>query len=363
MPWMSPPTLYKARQVPTKQPVCAICVDRTRGKTQKLQLTHRVSVWLCHDHAGPGFQTRRSGRDFVTTLAAVWKANDCLTSARSKALTAHLERLRAPRPPRPRPGSYAWPDLRRDLERAYAEGATPQQACRHENEQHGAGPARPPSRRTSSAGTPNAAGWSGRLDPGETGVQQRDGVGEALRARADARGGEPLRGEQLPRKRRDRIGVDGIDLGADAVEGEQLGVGQHGLPEPAGPVRGGLHGEHDPALQVLLGPLELGRVEAPLPHQLELIGDDADALGQIVLARAQVDADHARVRVLRRVRVDRVRHPPSLADLLEEPRRRGAPQHRVEQRGGEAAPVGARHAQAAERDVELLRILALEEGA
>src|SRR5262245_18278086 len=32
MPWMSPPTLYKARQVPTKQPVCAICVDRTRGR-------------------------------------------------------------------------------------------------------------------------------------------------------------------------------------------------------------------------------------------------------------------------------------------------------------------------------------------
>src|SRR6185312_9301751 len=47
MPWMSPPTLYKARQVPTKRPVCAICVDRTRGKTQRLQLTHRVSVWLC----------------------------------------------------------------------------------------------------------------------------------------------------------------------------------------------------------------------------------------------------------------------------------------------------------------------------
>jgi len=47
MPWISPPTLYKARHVPTKQPVCAICVDRTRGKTQRLQLTHRVAVWLC----------------------------------------------------------------------------------------------------------------------------------------------------------------------------------------------------------------------------------------------------------------------------------------------------------------------------
>jgi hypothetical protein len=148
MPWISPPTLYKARQVATKQPVCAICVDRTRGKTQKLQLTHRVSVWLCQDHASPTFQTRRSGRDFVTTLAAVWKANDCLTIARNKALTAHLQSLRAPKPPRPCPGSYAWPDLRRDVERAYRDGVTPQEATRHVNEQHGAGPARPPSRRT-----------------------------------------------------------------------------------------------------------------------------------------------------------------------------------------------------------------------
>ena len=99
---MSPPTLYKARQVPTKQPVCAICVDRTRGKTQRVQLTHRVSVWLCAAHAGPDFQTRRSGRDFVTTLAAVWKANDCLTTARNKALTAHLDSLRQPKP-KPKP--------------------------------------------------------------------------------------------------------------------------------------------------------------------------------------------------------------------------------------------------------------------
>jgi hypothetical protein len=148
MSWISPPTLYKARQVPTKQPVCAICVDRTRGKTQRLQLTHRVSVWLCQDHASTQFQTRRSGRDFVTTLTAVWKANDCLTIARNQALTAHLQSLRAPTPPRPRPGSYAWPDLRRTIERAYAGGTTPNEAHAATQTEHGAGPARPPSRRT-----------------------------------------------------------------------------------------------------------------------------------------------------------------------------------------------------------------------
>jgi hypothetical protein len=148
MPWISPPTLYKARQVPTKQPVCAICVDRTRGKTQRLQLTHRVSVWLCQDHASREFQTRRGGRDFVTTLAAIWKANDCLTTARDRALTAHLDRLRDPAPHRPRPGSYAWPDLRRTVEHGYAAGATPAEVAPAVRARYAACPARPPSRRT-----------------------------------------------------------------------------------------------------------------------------------------------------------------------------------------------------------------------
>ena len=145
---MSPPTLYKARHVPTKQPVCAIYVDRTRGKTKRVQLTHRVSVWLCQDHAGPRFQTRRSGRDFATTLAAVWKANDCLTTARANALAAHLHHQRHPKPPRPRPGSYAWPDLRRAIEARYAAGATPAEVAPTVRARYAECPARPPSRRT-----------------------------------------------------------------------------------------------------------------------------------------------------------------------------------------------------------------------
>ncbi len=148
MSWISPPTLYKARNVPTKQPVCAICVDRTRGKTRRVQLTHRVSVWLCEAHASREFQTRRSGRDFVTTLAAVWTANECLTVARNKALAAHLEGLRQPKPERPRPGSYAWPDLRRSVEAGYAAGTTPHQAHAAVHAEYASCPARPPSRHT-----------------------------------------------------------------------------------------------------------------------------------------------------------------------------------------------------------------------
>jgi hypothetical protein len=120
------PTLYKARHVPTKQPVCAICVERTRGRTQHVRLGHRVGVWLCEAHGSREFQTRRNGRDFVRTLHGVWQANDCLTLARSRALDAHLAGLRE-RPQRARPGSYAWPELRHALEHRYARGASPTQ--------------------------------------------------------------------------------------------------------------------------------------------------------------------------------------------------------------------------------------------
>jgi hypothetical protein len=148
MTWTPLPTLYKARGVPTKQVVCAICVDRTRGRTQQLRLTHRVSVHLCTAHASPEFQTRRGGRDFVRTLMGVWRANDCLTLARSRALDAHLARLAGPPPQRPRPGSYSWPALRRRVEHAYANGATPAAVTPDVHARYADAPATPPSRRT-----------------------------------------------------------------------------------------------------------------------------------------------------------------------------------------------------------------------
>ena len=148
MPWETPPTLYKARNVPLKRPVCAICVDRTRGRTERLQLTNRVGVWLCADHGSAAFQTRRGGRDFVRTLMGVWKANDCLTAARNRALTAHLDHLKGQRAARRRPGSYSWSDLRHRLERRYAAGATPAQLTTAVHARYADCPANPPSRRT-----------------------------------------------------------------------------------------------------------------------------------------------------------------------------------------------------------------------
>jgi len=118
------PTLYKARGLPLKRPVCAICIDRTKGRTEQIRLAYRVTVWLCPGHASHAFQTKRGGSDFVRTLMGVWQANGCMTQARHRALDAHLNQLRAPKP-RARPGSYAWPELRRRLEAHYATGAPP----------------------------------------------------------------------------------------------------------------------------------------------------------------------------------------------------------------------------------------------
>ena len=118
------PTLYKARNLSLKRPVCAICVERTRGRTEEVRLGYRVTVWLCPGHASNEFQTRRGGRDFVRTLWGVWQANGCMTQARHRALDAHLDALRPPAPRR-RPGSYVWPELRRHIEDRYAAGAPP----------------------------------------------------------------------------------------------------------------------------------------------------------------------------------------------------------------------------------------------
>jgi len=141
------PTLYKARNVPTKQQVCAICVDRTRGRTVQVGLTHGVSVWLCARHASAEFQLQRGGRDFVLTLHRLWAANGCLTVARQEALEAHLRSI-GHRPQRPRPGSYAWPEPRDVVERAFQAGRAAEAVLRAVRQRYGDGPARPPSRRT-----------------------------------------------------------------------------------------------------------------------------------------------------------------------------------------------------------------------
>ncbi len=142
------PTLYKARNVPAKGVVCAICVERTRGRTSRIDLGYGVRVWLCEAHGSPEFQTQRAGRDFAQTLLQLWNAHGCLTRNRSRALDAHLARMRSAKPPARRPGSYAWPELRREAERRFATGAALVTVAGHLRDLLTAAPVNPPSRRT-----------------------------------------------------------------------------------------------------------------------------------------------------------------------------------------------------------------------
>src|SRR6266536_3365342 len=118
------PTLYKQRRMPTKQPVCAICAERTRGRTSQVRYGYGVAVWLCEGHASHEFQTQRGGRDLVVSLQRLWQAHGCLTVARHRALRAHLEACGGAATRR-RPGSFSWPDLQREAERRFAAGAAP----------------------------------------------------------------------------------------------------------------------------------------------------------------------------------------------------------------------------------------------
>jgi hypothetical protein len=116
-------TLYKAGYG-RKSPVCAVCLDRTRGLTSKVNVGYGQHVWLCAGHSSREFRFERGGRDFALTLMKIWTASGGLTRLRSLAIDAHLERVRrAVQPPDPRkPGSYSWPELRAEIDERLARG-------------------------------------------------------------------------------------------------------------------------------------------------------------------------------------------------------------------------------------------------
>jgi hypothetical protein len=104
---------------------CALCGHRTLGETRLLALGYGVSIWVCAEHGSPDFQRLRRGRDFVDALERIWAANGCLTTARRRALAAHLGALAPQEAIRRRPGSHAWAALREEAERRFAGGEPP----------------------------------------------------------------------------------------------------------------------------------------------------------------------------------------------------------------------------------------------
>ena len=106
-------------------PLCALCLTPRAERRSQVHLAHGIAVWLCPAHGSDEFLRRRAGRDFVHTLGEVRRAAGVLTRRRERALAAHLQRVRRSRTSRPRPGSYAWPRLRREVEARAARGERP----------------------------------------------------------------------------------------------------------------------------------------------------------------------------------------------------------------------------------------------
>ena len=104
---------------------------------------------------------------------------------------------------------------------------------------------------------------------------------------------------------------------------------------------GGLEPQHDPRLDVLLGPLELLRRGGIGAQPAQLLPHDLHGLAEVVRSRADVQADLARVRERAREREDGVGEPALLADGLEQARRRQAAEDGVQHAAGEAPLVVA----------------------
>jgi len=106
-----------------KTPPCLLCGGPGDGERRRVLLGNGVGVWLCGAHRSDGFWRRRGGRDLVTSLMHAWRAAGCLDRRRERALESLLLRIRdgGPRPDG-RPGSYAWPGLRRETERMVGQG-------------------------------------------------------------------------------------------------------------------------------------------------------------------------------------------------------------------------------------------------
>jgi hypothetical protein len=139
-------TLYKGPAL-GKHPPCLICAGPGQGPRERLQLTQGVSVWLCAGHRAPAFLARRAGRDLAASLGALWSGAGCLTTRRRRALEDHLRRVRQ-HPAATRPGSYAWPELRREAERRFSAGEPPARVIAELRARHRSAPACVPSLRT-----------------------------------------------------------------------------------------------------------------------------------------------------------------------------------------------------------------------
>jgi hypothetical protein len=119
-----PAVIYKGRgKGPAKHPRCIACFPKSVAG-QEVPLTRGVSIVLCADHRDPVFLHSRGGRDFLAATGALFRSLGLRGARYQKALLGFLEDVRRTRVPTPRrrPGSYAWPVLRRRAEEVWVQG-------------------------------------------------------------------------------------------------------------------------------------------------------------------------------------------------------------------------------------------------
>jgi hypothetical protein len=107
-----------------------------------------VSVWLCETHGNDRFLTQNDGTIFAQRLAAMWLASGALTARRDAALRAHVRAHSSVDVQAELPGSYSWPQLRREAERRFAAGDDPREVITELRGRHADCPAMAPSVRT-----------------------------------------------------------------------------------------------------------------------------------------------------------------------------------------------------------------------
>ena len=100
-------------------PHCVICGHSGRGEAAAFHMTHGIVVWLCPAHRQPRFLRRKRGRVFAERLHAAWLSAGRATRRHIAALAAHQRRVTPEPAARERPGSYAWPKLRRTAEERF----------------------------------------------------------------------------------------------------------------------------------------------------------------------------------------------------------------------------------------------------
>jgi hypothetical protein len=110
---------------PKKAVRCAACFPCSVAG-QMIPLRYGVTIALCEDHRDPAFVHSRGGRDFLAALTTTFESLGLRGARYGKAIRAFIADVLAMGTPTPRhrPGSYAWPEQRRDAEAVWARGGS-----------------------------------------------------------------------------------------------------------------------------------------------------------------------------------------------------------------------------------------------